>query len=74
MSGHSGHTVLQQPPLETVRAMASGIGLTIDDERLPAVQTVLAELLGLAATLEHFDLEGIEPDAGDPRTGWEESR
>jgi Asp-tRNA(Asn)/Glu-tRNA(Gln) amidotransferase C subunit len=74
MSGHRDHTVLQRPSLETVRAMASGIGLTIDEERVPVVQTVLAELLGLAATLDQFDLEGIEPDAGDPRTGWEESR
>jgi hypothetical protein len=29
-------------------------------------------LLDLSSTLNHFDLEGIEPDAGDPRLGWEE--
>ena len=52
--------------------MGSAAGLDIDEDRLPAVQGVLAELLDLAATLNHFDLDGIEPDPGDPRLGWEE--
>ena len=53
--------------------MGMAAGLDIDEDRLPAVQTVLAELLDLSATLNHFDLDGIEPDAGDPRSGWEET-
>jgi hypothetical protein len=62
----------QPPSLEAVRAMGSAAGLDIDEDRLPAVQGVLVELLDLAATLNHFDLDGIEPDPGDPRLGWEE--
>jgi len=55
----------------TVRAMGAAVGLSIDDERLPAVQTVLGELIDLAAKLERLDLVGVEPDDGDPRAGWE---
>ena len=72
--GYRDRTLLQPPSLEAVRSMGLAAGLDIDEDRLPAVQTVLAELLGLSATLSHFDLEGIEPDAGDPRSGWEESQ
>ena len=57
---------------ETVRAMGAAVGLSIDDERLPAVQNVLGELLDLAATLDRLDLDGVEPDVGDPRAGWED--
>lgn len=51
--------------------MGAAVGLSIDDERLPAVQTVLGELLDLAAKLERLDLDAVEPDDGDPRAGWE---
>jgi len=54
--------------------MGSAAGLDIDEERLLAVQAVLAELLDLSASLNHFDLDGIEPDSGDPRLGCEERR
>jgi Asp-tRNA(Asn)/Glu-tRNA(Gln) amidotransferase C subunit len=59
---------------QTVRAMGAAAGLSIDDERLPAVQAVLGELLDLADKLERLDLEGVEPDDGDPRAGWEDLR
>ena len=45
--------------------------VAIDDERLPLVQGVLAELMGYGMTLEALDLTGVEPDRGDPLAGWE---
>ena len=60
------------PP--TLRAMGAAVGLSIAEERLPAVQTVLTELLELAARLERLDLDGVEPDNGDPHAGWEDPR
>ena len=57
---------------ETLRSMGSAVGLAIDDARLPAVQTVLGELVALAAALERLDLDGVEPDSSDPRAGWED--
>jgi hypothetical protein len=56
-----------------VHSMGIAVGLDIADERLPMVTTVLGELLDLASALDHLDLNDIEPDAGDPRTGWEGS-
>ena len=60
------------PTAETVRAWAGAVGLEIDGDRLPAVTAVLTELLDLAAQLNELDLDDVEPDAGDPRAGWEE--
>jgi hypothetical protein len=57
--------------LETLRAMGEAAGLAIDDERLPLVQGVLAELMGYGMTLEALDLTGVESDRGDPLAGWE---
>jgi Asp-tRNA(Asn)/Glu-tRNA(Gln) amidotransferase C subunit len=54
--------------------MGAAVGLAIDDERLSAVQTVLGELLDLVDRLDILDLDGVEPDDGDPRAGWEELR
>jgi hypothetical protein len=47
------------------------IGLTLDAERLPAVRTVLSELIDLAARLESLDLDGIAPGESDPGAAWE---
>jgi hypothetical protein len=55
---------------EVVQAMGAAVGLDIDAERAPVVQTFLTELLDLAATLDDLELDGIEPDNGDPRAGW----
>ena len=57
--------------LETIRALGAATGLQIDDERLPAVREVLAELLRLAATLDSIDVESAALDTGDPRLGWD---
>ncbi len=57
--------------LETIRALGAATGLEIDDERLPAVREVLAELIRLSATLDPIDVEGVALDSGDPRLGWE---
>jgi hypothetical protein len=59
---------------ETVRVMGAAAGLDIDADRLPVVTDVLSEMLTLAARLEQLDLEGIEPDDGDVRNGWEQDR
>jgi hypothetical protein len=74
VTGQTDPSPHQPPSLEAVRTMGSAAGLDIDEERLPAVQAVLAELLDLSASLNHFDLDGIEPDSGDPGLGWEERR
>jgi hypothetical protein len=74
VTGQTDPAPHRPPSLEALRAMGSAVGLDIDEERLPAVQAVLAELLDLSATLNHFDLDEIEPDGGDPRLGWEECR
>jgi hypothetical protein len=50
---------------------ARTIGLALDADRLPAVRTVLSELLELAARLETLDLDGVEPGDGDPTAAWE---
>jgi hypothetical protein len=57
-------------PAEAVQAMGAAVGLDIDAERVPVVQTFLTELLDMAATLEDLELEGVEPDSDDPRAGW----
>lgn len=56
---------------EVIKSLGKAIGLEIDDERLPAVQEVLTELIRLSATLDPIDVEGVALDVGDPRTGWE---
>lgn len=56
---------------EVVKSLGKAIGLKIDDERLPAVQEVLTELIRLSATLDPIDVEGVALDVGDPRIGWE---
>jgi hypothetical protein len=58
---------------EAIQALGRAGGLTIDDERLPAVQAALAELLRLSASLDPIDVEGVALDTGDPRGGWEVS-
>lgn len=50
--------------------MGAAVGLDIDEERAPVVQAFLADLLTMAATLEALELDGVEPDSGDPRGGW----
>jgi hypothetical protein len=69
--GESGARQLLSPRM--VHSMGIAVGLDIADERLPMVMTVLGELLDLASALDRLDLTDTEPDAGDPRTGWEGS-
>ena len=61
-------------PIEPVaiQALGAATGLQIDDERLPAVREVLAELMRLSATLNPIEVEGVALDSGDPRLGWEQ--
>jgi len=59
---------------EAIQALGNAVGLEIDDERLPSVREVLAELLRLSATLDPIDVEDVALDLGDPRTGWEAHR
>jgi Asp-tRNA(Asn)/Glu-tRNA(Gln) amidotransferase C subunit len=74
MADPETHT--QHPAIDpaTVRALAAAVGLDIADERLSAVTVVLTELFDLAAQLDPLDLEGVEPDSDDPRTGWDMER
>jgi Asp-tRNA(Asn)/Glu-tRNA(Gln) amidotransferase C subunit len=47
-------------------ALADAVGLDLPSERLEPVTEALAELLGLAHSLEELPLDGVEPLLGPP--------